>query len=275
MSLSGPAEAGTETRKVPTPHWGLRVLIATLAAAAVALWIPLVEVLVPEVRYLAGRRPARRVRHRGEHRDPRRVPPAELYHHRFGRGPRGRALLVAPLVLLVARVGGGALVALARRWDPLKILFNLALYATETGLAALLFRALAPSDLSGPQTWLPTYAAMLPSQLLGTLSVLLAISFAQARPSTVDLLSIVPAVFVGGPFEVTLGLLAVDLLQRQPWRCCCWPCWPPCWPPRCAGTRHWPEDMRRSTRSTTSPGPWSPPTTVTTCSRCSCGKPAA
>ena len=58
---------------------------------------------------------------------------------------------------------------------------------------------------------------MLPSQLLGTVSVLLAISFAQARPSTVDLLSIVPAVFVGGPFEVTLGLLAVDLLQRQPW----------------------------------------------------------
>ena len=181
---------------------------------------------------------------------------------------------VAPVVLLVARLGG-ALVPLARRMGLLKGLFNLALYATETGLAALLFRALAPPDLSGPQTWLPTYAAMPPSQLLGTLSVLLAISLAQARPSTVDLLSIVPAVFVGGPFEVTLGLLAVDLLQREPWAMLLLAVLAAVLAAALRRHAALAEDTRRSTRSTTSPGPWSPPTTVTTCSRCSYGKPAA
>ncbi|MGZ4663665.1 MAG: putative bifunctional diguanylate cyclase/phosphodiesterase [Frankiaceae bacterium] len=217
MSLSASAEAGSETREAPTPHWGLWVLIATLAAAAVALWIPLVGVPVPRsdvwpgVALLAAFVIAESIEIHVEFRRQSFITTGSDAVLVVG------LFFVAPLVLLIARVGGGALVALARRWDPLKILFNLALFATETGLAALLFRTLAPSDLSGPQTWLPTYAAMLPSQLLGTLSVLLAISFAQARPSTVDLLSIVPAVFVGGPFEVTLGLLAVDLLQRQPW----------------------------------------------------------
>ena len=217
MSRSGSNEAGDAVRDAPAPHWGLWVLIATLASAAVALWVPLGRVPVPasDVWPGVGLLVAFVIAERVEIH-------VEIRRQSFISTGSDAVLVVglffvAPLVLLIARVGGGALVLLGRRTDPLKILFNLALFATETGLAALLFRALAPADLTGPQAWLPAYAAMLPSQLLGALSVLLAISFAQARPSAVDLRSVVPVVFIGGPFEVTLGLLAVDLLQREPW----------------------------------------------------------
>src|SRR5512135_227341 len=161
MSLGGSAEPGAETREVPTPHWGLWVLIATLAAAAVALWVPLVGVPVPSsdvwpgVALLAAFVIAESIEIHVEFRRQSFITTGSDAVLVVG------LFFVAPLVLLVARVGGGALVALGRRSDPLKILFNLALYATESGLAALLFRALAPADLSGPQTWLPTYAAML------------------------------------------------------------------------------------------------------------------
>ena len=181
---------------------------------------------------------------------------------------------VAPLALLAARMGGGALVLLLRRASPEKLAFNLALFATETGLAVTLFRALAPPDLSSPQAWLPAYAAVLPAQLLGSVAMLAAIFLTDARVHREDLLAVVPVVFVGAPFEVTLGLVAVELLQHEPWTMLL--------VLALAALLYYAFGAYSALarRHTTLnevhafTGAWSPPRPATTCSRCCFGKPA-
>jgi diguanylate cyclase (GGDEF)-like protein len=200
------------------PHpVGLGALVGTLAVAALLLWIPLGRVPVPgsdlwpALGLLAAFSAA-------EGREIR----VEFRRQTFGLTGTDAVLVVglffvAPLALLAARVGGGALVLLIRRASPEKLAFNLALFATETGLAVTLFRALAPSNLDSPAAWLPAYAAVLPAQLLGSVAVLAAIFLTDARVRREDLLALIPVVFVGAPFEVTLGLVAVELLAHEPW----------------------------------------------------------
>ena len=202
----------------PRPHpGGLWVLLATLLLAAVLLWIPLGRVPVPDSDLwpalgLLGAFVA------AEGREIR----VEFRRQTFTLTGADAVLVVglffvAPLALLAARAGGGALVLLVKRTSPPKFAFNLALFATETGLAVTLFRALAPPDLSSPAAWLPAYAAVLPAQLVGSVAVLAAIFLTDDRVSREALHAFVPVVFVGGSLEVTLGLVAVVLLQNEPW----------------------------------------------------------
>lgn len=121
---------------------------------------------------------------------------------------------VGPGVLLATRLGGSAIALVAVRRQPrLKAAYNIALFAFETACALAIFRAMVGADPFGPRGWASAQVAGLAAITLGTMGVAFAIRLTEgSAPASLVRGFVtmgVPTTFV----NVTLGLLAVELLQ--------------------------------------------------------------
>jgi diguanylate cyclase (GGDEF)-like protein len=81
--------------------------------------------------------------------------------------------LTSPFLVLAARLGGSvAALAVNRRQVPIKVIFNLSLYACETCIAIAVFRALAGEvSTVGPHAWFAAFVAMLVANLVSLAGV--------------------------------------------------------------------------------------------------------
>ncbi len=92
-------------------------------------------------------------------------------------------LSVGPVALILARVlGGGAALAAIRRRGSLKLMWNLALYVLEVGVASVI--VLATVGTTGPSSmadWLVVLAAVLAAELIGLVAVPIVIMVAEGE----------------------------------------------------------------------------------------------
>jgi diguanylate cyclase (GGDEF)-like protein len=76
--------------------------------------------------------------------------------------------LVSPVALVVVRLVAVVAVAAWQRRDPLKSVFNVALFATEVIVASALFRVFGSPPVDDPRSWLAVLAAVVSMTVLST-----------------------------------------------------------------------------------------------------------
>ena len=123
--------------------------------------------------------------------------------------------LVDPLSLLAARLLGSAAIAVVRRDDAHKAIFNLALYSAEVAAAALVFTAVAGPAPAGPQGWLAAYVATLGAALFTGTMVCLAIARTQGPVPRHDVILMVAPLLVGSQLSTTGALLALVTVRSD------------------------------------------------------------
>jgi diguanylate cyclase (GGDEF)-like protein len=104
-------------------------------------------------------------------------------------------LLADPDELLLAAVVGPAVVLVATRQEPVRLVFNLAQLALTAAVATVVLHALGPAAL-GPGVWLPVFAAVLFSSAAAAVLVFCAIGLAEG----------------GIPSRRVAGMLGADLV---------------------------------------------------------------
>ena len=125
----------------------------------------------------------------------------------------------SPYDLLAARLLGLALVlVIHRRQRPIKLAFNLSMFALETCVAVTTFRALAGSHASiGPKAWLPALIACALENVVGVLGVTLAILATSGHITSRALSGLLLEGAVLGPVaNSSLGLCVTVLLWFEP-----------------------------------------------------------
>lgn len=122
--------------------------------------------------------------------------------------------LASPVQVVVARlIGGGLALAVHRRQAPLKLAFNLSLFALETSVAVMAFRALAGPDASiHPASWLPAFAACMLENLVGIAGVTAAIVATTGRVTRSSLRPLLIEGALVGPFANTSVALCLTML---------------------------------------------------------------
>lgn len=122
-----------------------------------------------------------------------------------------------PLTVILARVVGAGLVyALYRRQTPLKLLFNVALSAAETGIALLLFRvALGGAPAVGGRAWLAAYAGTAVGTAFAGLAVSVVIYFYEGVLKVRDLLNSLTSGVPVAVFTTTISLIAASCLIQD------------------------------------------------------------
>ncbi|WP_436793249.1 putative bifunctional diguanylate cyclase/phosphodiesterase [Actinospongicola halichondriae] len=126
-----------------------------------------------------------------------------------------------PIGLLLARViGAAAAVVVLRKMPPVKVLFNVAVFAIEAATAILLFNALLGSSSPvQPRGWLAAFAAVMASHLVSWISVTSVLAIAGA-PVTIRSATSVLAVSgasVMAATAVALGASAVLWSGGESW----------------------------------------------------------
>jgi diguanylate cyclase (GGDEF)-like protein len=126
-------------------------------------------------------------------------------------------LLGAPSALLFGQLAG-TLVALVvnRRQRLVKVAFNVAELPLCSGIALLIFRALADPHDSGPHIWLLVFAACAVAHVTGILLVSAVIAIAERRPQAHQLGRTLLASTIGALATASLGLAIVELLEARP-----------------------------------------------------------
>jgi signal transduction histidine kinase/CheY-like chemotaxis protein len=129
--------------------------------------------------------------------------------------------LAAPDDLIVGRVVG-AVVALAittrTRQRPAKLVFNIALFAFEAGVAAAIFHALAPASADGltAATSVAAIAAALLPMPLGAILVQSAIAISEGRPGGRVAVESLAIDLLGAMASTSLALVSVGLIWSDP-----------------------------------------------------------
>ena len=147
----------------------------------------------------------------------------KVVHLHFRRGAHSFSLSEVPIVVgfffaapgdvvLAHALAGGAALYLHRRQPPIKLAFNVATFALGTGLAVVVFQALAPAAGFGPVECAAAILAVLLSNVFGMLSVTTVISLSEGRPRYEKLRHIALMSTVVAVTNVTLALLAVALV---------------------------------------------------------------
>ena len=118
--------------------------------------------------------------------------------------------MVQPGTLLLVRLTAAALVMIVRRRPPIKICFNLCLFAAETTLAVVTFHAVLggrPVDITDPYAWVATAAAVGVALVVSNAGVFAVIVSSGGMPSWRE-----TAVMVAPALLVTLVNAAVALV---------------------------------------------------------------
>ncbi len=123
---------------------------------------------------------------------------------------------VDPAAVLVARLTGGAIGLAVQRNRGVKLVFNLASFAAETGAAVVVFRlALGDSDPFGPAGWVAAAAATIAANALSTAMITTAI---WCRSGRLDLRSFADVLVTGtvsAAVNTGLALPAVIVLRSD------------------------------------------------------------
>ncbi|MBV9100642.1 MAG: EAL domain-containing protein [Candidatus Dormibacteraeota bacterium] len=122
-----------------------------------------------------------------------------------------------PDELLLARVAGTAVgLGLVRRHPPIKLVFNLVLFAIEAELAAILFSTLVPAhDIASPRSWLMVLLIVAACSLCGFMLSATAISLAEGSQQRRQWLQPMAIVLVGGAANASFGLEVVAAVSRN------------------------------------------------------------
>jgi diguanylate cyclase (GGDEF)-like protein len=151
---------------------------------------------------------------------------AEIFVIHLDRGPQTHTFslveiplvvglfFASPLAVVSARlVGGGAALGLHRRQPPLKLAFNVSLFALETSVAVMAFRMLAgPHASIEPGSWLPTLVACFALNLVGAVGVSLAISATSGRVTKSAIRPLLPETTLLWPLANTSVALCIAVL---------------------------------------------------------------
>jgi diguanylate cyclase (GGDEF)-like protein len=128
-------------------------------------------------------------------------------------------VLATPAALVFGRlIGAGLTLALHRHQGPRKLAFNLAAFASETVIAATVFRTLldgAP-PLSG-RGWLAALVAVICADAFGALVVTMAITLYSGPPTPTALQRVAVAATVAGLANGALGMATVSAIATEPW----------------------------------------------------------
>jgi diguanylate cyclase (GGDEF)-like protein len=127
--------------------------------------------------------------------------------------------LASPLQLLTSRlVGAGITLAVHRRQSPMKLFFNMSMFAAQTVLAIVTFRFLAGDHVAiGPASWPATFAACIAANLLGAIAVSGAIAATCGEVSAATIRQLVLEGTVLGPVANTsIALCLTVLLWFEP-----------------------------------------------------------
>ena len=147
----------------------------------------------------------------------------KVVHLHFRRGAHSFSLSEVPLViglffvapsdLVVAHaLAGGAALLIHRRQQTVKLAFNVATFALGTGVALVVFHALASRGGAGPEQWAAAIAAVLASNVAGMVGVTTVISLSEGRPRYMKMQEMAAMSTVVAVTNATLALLAVTLL---------------------------------------------------------------
>jgi diguanylate cyclase (GGDEF)-like protein len=122
--------------------------------------------------------------------------------------------MASPVAVVTARLlGAGLALALHRRQSPSKLAFNLSMFALETSLAELAFRALAGDHATiSPSSWGPTFIACVLVNLVGAVGVTLVISITSGRISPATFHKLLVETTMLGPLANTSVALCVTVL---------------------------------------------------------------
>jgi diguanylate cyclase (GGDEF)-like protein len=123
----------------------------------------------------------------------------------------------SPLTLLVAQVVGAALaLAVNRRQRPVKLAFNVVELSLCTGIALLVFRALAAPGDTSVRAWLVAILAAGVAHTTGVLLISAVIGIAERRLEAPQLGRTLAVSLFATTATACLGLAAVELVQTKP-----------------------------------------------------------
>src|SRR4051812_47125352 len=125
--------------------------------------------------------------------------------------------LVPPPVLLASRAVGVLITLVYQRTPPLKAAFNLALVASEVGIAVRLSDAISSTPATEPGGWFAATAAVLVADLSTAAWVTVAVTASQGPPRRRDLAEYLPRLTLGALLTTSLGLVAAVALRNEPW----------------------------------------------------------
>jgi diguanylate cyclase (GGDEF)-like protein len=125
--------------------------------------------------------------------------------------------LTDPSGLILARLVGAALaMGLLRRQPPLKLLFNVGLFALEAELAAIAVGHLVPAGpLLGGSAWLAVLVIVAAISVLGVGLIMVAVTLSEGRPPLRNILEGSFFALLGGVTNASLALLALFVLWRD------------------------------------------------------------
>jgi diguanylate cyclase (GGDEF)-like protein len=124
--------------------------------------------------------------------------------------------LMQPLSLVLVRVLSQAVALGLKRWPLGKYFVNLAIAAAEVSVALAVFRSFAPGDAVEVHSWLAAFAAVGAALLVSCGAVLAAITATQGWPRLPEIQHLAVPAVVAGLLNVTVGLVVVMLLERNP-----------------------------------------------------------
>jgi diguanylate cyclase (GGDEF)-like protein len=122
--------------------------------------------------------------------------------------------LASPLQLLSSRlIGAGVTLAVHRRQAPLKLAFNLSLFAAETSVAIVTFRAIAGAHVTiGPASWPATFIACIVANLIGAAAVSCAIAATSGRVTASTIRQLLIETTLLAPVANTSAALCITIL---------------------------------------------------------------
>jgi diguanylate cyclase (GGDEF)-like protein len=148
---------------------------------------------------------------------------AQVIHFHFRRGAHTFSLnelplvvgffLANPLELIIAQaIGSAAALALNRRQPPVKLAFNIGSFALSSAIGLIVFRALGAGDLVEPMRWLAAFVAISISNLVGVITVAMAISLSEGTLGVPKLRQMVAVSSVVAITNTSIALLAVIII---------------------------------------------------------------
>ncbi len=126
-------------------------------------------------------------------------------------------VFVTPVQFVLAIVVGSAVGLIVRRQPPIKLLFNLSHFALEAAVAVIVFDRLnghAPDP--GAQLWLAAFATTAIVNVIGIMSISLAIGFAEGRWQRERLPEVMRFGLSVGMTNTSLALMGVTILWLEP-----------------------------------------------------------
>ncbi len=148
---------------------------------------------------------------------------AQVIHFHFRRGAHTFSLnelplvvgffLANPLELVIAQaIGSAAALALNRRQPPVKLAFNLGSFALSSAIGLLVFRAIGAGGLIEPMRWFAAFLAISISNLVGVITVAMAITLSEGSLGVPKLRQMVAVSSVVAITNTSIALLAVIII---------------------------------------------------------------